>query len=91
MRLGFPRLRMLAQYADGAALRALMQPSAPSCEPCFQAEVEILAEIYMIRWEPCMVGVPKPVCPDLPLYPQPCIPYTYIYSPCRGAFLPAMR
>ena len=52
----------------------LIQPSAPSCEPCFQAEVEILAEIYMIRWEPCMVGVPKPVCPDLPLYPQPCIP-----------------
>lgn len=38
--------------------------------PCFDAQLELLVEIYMTRWEPCMVGVPKPVCPELPLYPQ---------------------
>ena len=40
-------------------------------EPCFDAQLEVIGEVYLTRWEPCMVGVPKPVCPDLPLYPQP--------------------
>ena len=74
MRLGFPACECWRNTQMVLPCVRLIQPSAPSCEPCFQAEVEILAEIYMIRWEPCMVGVPKPVCPDLPLYPQPCIP-----------------
>lgn len=74
MRLGFPACECWRNTLMVLPCVRLIQPSAPSCEPCFQAEVEILAESYMIRWEPCMVGVPKPVCPDLPLYPQPCIP-----------------
>ncbi len=40
-------------------------------EPVFDATLEVLVEVWMTRWEPCMVGVPQPVCPDLPLYPQP--------------------
>ncbi|MGN0746864.1 MAG: hypothetical protein ACI4ML_09340 [Aristaeellaceae bacterium] len=44
----------------------------PSEDGCFQAELEILAEAFMIRWEPCMAGPPRPECPpSLPLYPQP--------------------
>ena len=44
----------------------------PSEDGCFQAELEILAECYMIRWEPCMAGATTPECPpSLPLYPQP--------------------
>lgn len=44
----------------------------PSEDGCFEAELEILAECYMIHWEPCMAGQPKPACPpSLPLYPQP--------------------
>lgn len=45
-----------------------------ACEPCFDAQLELLLEAYLLRWEPCAVGAPRPpVCPDLPLYPQPCI------------------
>lgn len=51
-------------------VRLVCVPCA-SDDLCFEAQLEVLLEVYMIRWEPCMVGVPKPVCPDLPLYPQP--------------------
>lgn len=41
---------------------------------CFTAQLEVLVEAYLLRWEPCMTGQPcKPRCPELPLYPQPCI------------------
>ena len=48
------------------------------CLPCpadgtvFEVQLEILVEAYMTRWEPCLTGTPRPACPDLPLYPQPC-------------------
>lgn len=74
LRLGFPACECWRNALMVLPCVRLIQPSAPCCDPCFQVELEILAELYMIRWEPCMVGVPKPVCPDLPLYPQPRIP-----------------
>lgn len=40
--------------------------------PCFDVLLEVLVEAYMARWEPCLSGPAKPVCPDLPLFPQPC-------------------
>lgn len=50
------------------------------CIPCssenatFDVLLEVLVEAYMTRWEPCLSGCepPKPACPDLPLFPQPC-------------------
>ena len=49
------------------------------CIPCssenavFDVLLEVLVEVYMTRWEPCLAGPePKPCCPDLPLFPQPC-------------------
>ena len=40
---------------------------------CFTAQLEVLVEAYLLRWEPCPTDVPcKPRCPELPLYPQPC-------------------
>lgn len=40
---------------------------------CFTAQLEVLVEAYVLRWEPCSTGQPcKPRCPELPLYPQPC-------------------
>lgn len=51
------------------------------CIPCssetstFDVLLEVLVEAYMTRWEPCLSGPePKPCCPDLPLFPQPCFP-----------------
>ncbi len=42
---------------------------------CFAAQLEVLVEAYMLRWEPCATGIPcKPPCPELPLYPPPCCP-----------------
>lgn len=42
---------------------------------CFDVLLEVLVEAYMTRWEPCLSGEqPKPCCPDLPLFPQPCFP-----------------
>jgi len=39
---------------------------------CFTAQLEVLVEAYVLRWEPCSTGRPcKPRCPELPLYPQP--------------------
>lgn len=37
---------------------------------CFEAHLEVLVEAYMVKWEAC--GQSRPVCPDLPLFPQPC-------------------
>lgn len=42
---------------------------------CFAAQLEVVVEAYLLRWEPCATGIPcKPSCPELPLYPQPCRP-----------------
>lgn len=39
---------------------------------CFQTQLEVMVEAYLLRWEPCMGQQPcKPKCPELPLYPQP--------------------
>ena len=38
---------------------------------CFDTQLEVIVEMYLVRWEPCPAGPPKPACPDLPLYPQP--------------------
>lgn len=64
----------------------LIQPSAPSCEPCFQAEVEILAEIYMIRWEPCMVGVPKPFAQTCRFIRSPVFPAEWVVRHAAALF-----
>ena len=54
----------------------LMGAPCPSEDGCFDAVLEIVAECYMVRWEPCMAGPPQPPRPpQLPLYPQP---------PCMG-------
>ena len=76
-------LRLTMPAAECWRNTLLVQPCVRLvCAPCssehacFEAELEILAECYMIRWEPCMAGPPKPECPpSLPLYPQP---------PCMG-------
>lgn len=45
----------------------------PAEQPTFDVLLEVLVEAYMARWEPCLSGEPpKPCCPDLPLFPQPC-------------------
>lgn len=47
--------------------------SACSQTCCIDAQLEVLLEAYLLRWESCMASQPcKPKCPDLPLYPQPC-------------------
>ncbi|MBE5803413.1 MAG: hypothetical protein E7316_02765 [Clostridiales bacterium] len=44
-------------------------------DACFTAQLEVLVEAYLLRWEPCVTDRPcKPSCPELPLYPQPCRP-----------------
>ena len=50
----------------------LLCPPACAEQPCFDAQLEVLVEAYLIRWEPCMTGGYRPRCPELPLYPQPC-------------------
>ena len=48
----------------------------PACAEgcCFEAQLEVLLEAYLLRWEPCAAPQPcRPACPELPLYPQPCI------------------
>lgn len=46
-----------------------------SQDTCFDAQLEVMLEAYLLRWEPCMSSQPcKPRCPDLPLYPQPYMP-----------------
>ena len=45
-----------------------------SHDPCFHAQLEVLVEAWLLRWENCAAQQPcKPCCPELPLYPQPCI------------------
>ena len=52
-------------------VRLICIPCASEC-PTFDVLLEVLVEAYMTRWEPCLSGPPKPACPDLPLFPQPC-------------------
>ena len=52
-------------------VRLICMPCS-SEQPTFDVLLEALVEVYMIRWEPCLSGAPKPSCPDLPLFPQPC-------------------
>ena len=49
------------------------------CDGCgCHAQLELLLEGYLLRWEKFASSLPcKPTCPQLPLYPQPCPP------PCR--------
>lgn len=46
---------------------------APVCskDASFDVRLEVLVEMYLVRWEPCTSGTRKPACPDLPLFPQP--------------------
>lgn len=47
--------------------------AACAASPCFDVQLELLLEGYLLRWEACLSPAPcKPQCPDLPLYPQPC-------------------
>jgi len=50
----------------------LVCPPCTADTPCFDAQLELLLEAYLIRWEPCATGMAQPACPQLPLYPQPC-------------------
>ena len=47
---------------------------APVCsnDSCFDVELEVVLELYLIHWEPCPAKPRKPECRDMPLYPQPC-------------------
>ncbi len=51
-------------------VRLVSLPCA-SNDLCFDAQLELLVEAYLTRWEPCMPCGQRPVCPpDLPLYPH---------------------
>ncbi len=52
---------------------------SPVCsqDTCFHVELEVMLELFLIQWVPFCPKPPKPACPDLPLYPQPC------KDPCR--------
>lgn len=39
----------------------LVCPPPPCDTPCFEAQLELLVEVYMTRWETCMAGIPKAV------------------------------
>lgn len=54
-------------------VRLACPPCTAEC-PCFDAVLEFLVDGYLIRWDPCLSGASSPVCPELPLYPQPCFP-----------------
>lgn len=41
------------------------------CEGVFRVQLAISLEVYLLRYELCVCGSPKPSCPPLPLYPQP--------------------
>lgn len=54
-------------------VRLVCAPCSSNC--CFNTQLEILIDGYLLRWECCASPLPcKPQCPDLPLYPQPCVP-----------------
>ena len=40
-------------------------------DSCFHVKLCILADLYLLRLEPCMNRPPRPSCPQLPLYPPP--------------------
>lgn len=42
-----------------------------SQDACFQAQVRVTLDVYLIQPEPCLLKRPEPECPDLPLYPPP--------------------
>ncbi|MBQ8536899.1 MAG: hypothetical protein IJ461_05780 [Clostridia bacterium] len=57
------------------ALPCLRLICPPPCSEtlCFEVTLEIMIEVYLIKWEACSLGAPpKMACPDLPLYPPPC-------------------
>ena len=49
---------------------------APVCsnDLCFDVELEVVLELFLIHWEPCSTKPHKPECREKPLYPQPCHP-----------------
>lgn len=42
-----------------------------ACGGVFRVQLAVSLEIYLLRYEICCCGSPKPTCPQLPLYPQP--------------------
>lgn len=38
---------------------------------CFCVQLAVSLDIYLLRYEVCHCGAPKPQCPPLPLYPKP--------------------
>lgn len=43
-----------------------------ACEPTFDVLLDVSADVYRVRFEPCRPDrPPKPVPPPLPMYPQP--------------------
>lgn len=44
----------------------------PACTPgCFEVQVHLSLEIYLLKPEVFATQIPKPACPGLPLYPPP--------------------
>jgi len=60
-----------SQIMAFASVRLVNCPP-PAMSPCFEAMVELCAEVYLVRFEPCQSRACQgsPPCPDLPLYPQ---------------------
>ena len=45
--------------------------SEPGCGSCFDVQLHLTLDIYLLCLQPHMMHPPAPACPDLPLYPQP--------------------
>ena len=71
-------LQMNVRAQDSWRASVLVQPSVRlACHPCtsenacFDAQLEVVVEAFLTRWEQCRPCRAQPACPqDLPLYPQ---------------------
>lgn len=55
----------------------LVCPPVCSKDECFEVVLEVVLELFLIHWQVVCNRPPKPSCPQLPLFPQPCShPYT---------------
>ncbi len=50
---------------------ALLCPTECMETPCFHAQLQATLDLFLIKPEPCMMPPKEPLCPPLPLYPQP--------------------